>query len=138
MILFWNQWYLLKVAFFRKTMCCRFIQKYYITISLRELMKTLNQFFYHLGQTKIWKFACPFDSCNWMNQKQFWDTFIGKYFNKGTLSGKQKMELSLKTSVYEDIIFIWLSPVMQQLLKKRYFKLLHALCTWNKGATSCW
>ena len=52
-----------------------------------------------------------------------------------TLSPKYKMALSLKTTVCEDMIFIWLSPAMKQLLEKLYFEFPHALnfyFAWHK------
>ena len=48
-----------------------FILKYYITTPFWQFTKTLKQFFPYLGQSKIWKFACLFDLCNWMDQSSF-------------------------------------------------------------------
>ena len=61
----------MKAAFFGKPVSCNFMLKYYITISLQQFTKTLNQFLTYLGQTKIWKFVFLFDLCNLMNQSRF-------------------------------------------------------------------
>ena len=60
--------------------------------------------------------------------------------HKWTLFQKYKVAFSLKTAVYKDMIFVWLSPAMRQLLEKRYFEFLHALnfsCTWRKEFSYC-
>ena len=53
----------------------------------------------------------------WNESKQFWDNFIF-CFNKWTLSQKYKKAFSWETALCKDMNFIWLSPVMKQLLQK--------------------
>ena len=128
MILFSDYWHLSEGAFF---WMLNFTLKYYITITLQQFTKTLNQLF-HLSRLNR-------NLVELNESKQLWGSFVGKYFNKLTLSEKYKVAFSLKTTECKDIIFIRLSPAMKQLLEKNYFEFPQALnfcCTWNKQAVS--
>ena len=95
--------------------CCSFIIKYYIAISLRQFTKTSNQYFFNLSRaSKNWKFTCLFDLCRIkaVLRYSYW-----KYFHKWTLSEEYKIAFLLKT-IYEDIIFIWLSPAIKSAARK--------------------
>ena len=118
---------------------CNFMLKYYITVSLRQFTKTLNQFFNLSRQTKVWKFVCFFDLHNWMNQSSFEVTLLDNLLIKWHFK-KYKITFSLKTAVFRNMIFWWLSPSVNQLLKKLYFELPYPLnfsCTWHKEASYC-
>ena len=62
---------------------CNFMLKYYITLSPDNLRKLQISFFTYLEQTKIWKFVCPFDLYNWMNQISFEVILLGNVLING-------------------------------------------------------
>ena len=91
---------------------------------------------------KIWKFTCLFYLSNWINQSSFEVLSLENVLINRKLSQKCKIAFTLKTTVYEYIIFIWTKLAMKQLLQKLYSEFLHVLnfcCTWNrnKEISSC-
>ena len=102
---------------------CNFVLKYHMKISLWHFTKTLNQFFYLSRKDENLEICIVIWFAQSNESKQFWGTFIGKHFNK-----------------WYNLIFIWLSPAVKQLLVKLNFEFPHAInffCTWNKEAVSC-
>ena len=67
-------------------------------------MKSLNKVFYLSRVNEKLNFYMPV----WFFDVHFRLTFIGKYFNTCKLSEKHKTAFLLKTTVYENVILIWL------------------------------
>ena len=134
MILFWNQWCLLKAAFFWKTILvviyAKIVHPSFIS-TIYDNFKSVS--FYLSGPNENLETCIPV----WYEQlkelKQFWGILTGQYFNKSTLSQKCKISCSLKTTC-SHIIFTWLSPAVKQLLEKFHFEFLHAFNFPNKLA----
>ena len=62
--------------------------KYYITVSLRQFTKTLNQFLDLSSANENLEICIPVWFVQFIESKQFWVNFIGQCFNKSTLSQK--------------------------------------------------
>ena len=90
--------------------------EYYITVSLWQFTKNLNQFFDLSRANENLEICIPAWIVQLNESKQFWGNFFGYCFNKWLLSQKYKLAFSLKNAVRKDMIFIWLSPAMKQLL----------------------
>ena len=75
---------------------CNFMLKYYISVSFRQFTKTLNKFLYSTRDNK-----------NLEIFMSVWGTFIGKFFDKLTLSLKCKISCSLKNKICQHIIFVY-------------------------------
>ena len=82
--------------------------KYYITVSLRQFAKTLNQFFFtYIVQKKMWKVVYRFHLSNWKN----WSLGYFHWIILKHIDFISKMQIcSLKTTKYSRIFFTRLSP----------------------------
>ena len=83
---------------------------------------------------KIWKIACLSDLYSSMNQSSFGVILLDNVLINADHLKKYKIAFSLETAVCKDMIFIWLTPAMKQLLEKHCFEFLHTLnfsCTWR-------
>ena len=133
--------YLWKETFFWKNMLVVIYAKIFFHCFIPTIYENFKiSFFTYLGQMKIWKLSNLF-FC--FRKKQFWGTFSGSYFNKGTLSQRCKISCSVDTTWYSHTHFTWLSSTIKQLLGKFYFEFLNPFiffCTWKKLvlASSLW
>ena len=89
---------------------CNFVLKYHMKISLWHFTKTLNQFFYLSRKDENLEICIVIWFAQSNESKQFWGIFIGKHFNK-----------------WYNLIFIWLSPAVKQLLVKLWILNFHTL-----------
>ena len=82
--------------------------KYYITVSLQQFAKTLNQFFFtYIVQKKMWKVVYRFHLSNWKN----WSLGYFHWIILKHIDFISKMQIcSLKTTKYSRIFFTRLSP----------------------------
>ena len=70
---------------------CDFILKYYITVSLRQFTKTLNQFFDMSRVNENLELCIPVWFVQLNESKQFWGNFIGYCFNPLMPGGNKKV-----------------------------------------------